>query len=67
MLDAAADLKAYNRAMLASDCSACLTIERRWGLDGYPPEVVTYALGRAVQGENAAHAAAMACGGGGLG
>lgn len=48
---AEADLKAYAHNLArfgGEDC--CLAIERAWGLDGYPPEIVSTVLAEVADG-----------------
>ena len=59
--EAKADKTTYFKAMMANHTGTCLCIERKYGLEGYPPEVVTAGLNAACQGENAADAAAHYC------
>jgi hypothetical protein len=35
------DLESYFSGMMNNDYMRCLSIEKRYGLDGYPPQVVT--------------------------
>ena len=42
----------YYLAMINNDGSMCWDIEERYGLDGYPPELVTVGLNAAVEGEH---------------
>ena len=58
--EAKADKTAYFKAMMANHTGTCLCIERKYGLEGYPPEVVTAGLNAACQGENAANDALRA-------
>lgn len=48
-----ADLDRYWRAMSRSGgWATCLAIEKRYELDGYPPEIVTAALTACAEGED---------------
>jgi len=50
---AEADVTRYCAAMVQPNgWQACLTIERQWGLDGYPPQVVTSILDRISRGQD---------------
>ncbi len=51
-MSAKADLKMYFEGMERNDVDLCLSIERRHGLDGYPPNIVTFALQAIVDGKN---------------
>jgi len=44
------DLERYNKALCQNDVRLCLIIERQYGLDGYPPNIVAQALGAKAQG-----------------
>lgn len=59
--EAKADKSAYFKAMMANHTGTCFQIEQKYGLDGYPPEVVSVGLAAACLGENAADAAARYC------
>lgn len=48
---ALSDLKKYNRMMVNGDASGCLAIEEEWGLDGFPPSIVTKVLREISEGE----------------
>lgn len=52
MEDSAAkkDLETYNQALCQNNVSLCLRIERQYGLDGYPPNIVGQALGAKANG-----------------
>lgn len=48
------DLAAYGRAMARFDGhSDCYRIEQKYGLDGYPPELVCVGLRAAAEGRDA--------------
>lgn len=50
---AQADLDRYWQAMSRSGgWTVCLAIEKRYGLDGYTPEIVTAALSAAAEGRD---------------
>ena len=51
-MSAADDKHAYFKAMMSGNCEACLRIERKYGLDGYSPEVVSIGLDAAVRGND---------------
>lgn len=51
-MSAADDKSAYFKAMIAGNCDACLRIERKYGLEGYSPEVVSVGLDAAVRGKD---------------
>ena len=42
--DANHDLRAYGRAMRSGSDAAAVAIEKRWGLYGYTPEIVSTVL-----------------------
>lgn len=46
------DLETYILAMRAGHIDACIQIEQRHGLFGYPPEVVTVGLSAIDSGED---------------
>ena len=46
------DIENYNRGLMKNNVALCLAIERRYGLDGYPPNRVCVALQAMVNGEN---------------
>lgn len=47
------DLDRYMQGMMMSGGhSLCLAIERRYGLDGYPPQIVTAALVAGADGKD---------------
>jgi len=46
----------YMRAMQRGDIDACVQIEQKHGLYGYPPELVSVGLAAADKGENAEEA-----------
>lgn len=48
---ALSDLKKYNKMMLSGNSAGCLEIEEEWGLDGFPPSIVTKALREISEGE----------------
>ena len=50
------DRPAYMAAMLSNNTRAALEIERRHGLDGYPPELVSVGLKAAAEGKDALQA-----------
>lgn len=50
------DAAAYMKAMIAGQVDACIRIEQRHGLFGYPPEIVSVGLAAADKGEDV-HAA----------
>ena len=52
MTKAEEDLKAYNELIASSDCDRAFRIEQRYGLDGYPPSIVSGALSAIVRGED---------------
>lgn len=45
------DLARYNRMMVGGNNDGCLAIEKEWGLDGFPPSVVTKVLSIVGEGE----------------
>jgi hypothetical protein len=47
---AVADYATYHRALLAGADEACIRIEERYGLFGYPPEIVSVGLKAAAEG-----------------
>ena len=47
---AVADVATYHRALLAGADGACLRIEEKYGLFGYPPEIVSVGLKAAAEG-----------------
>lgn len=49
---AIADFVAYGAAMKRDDLTACIDIERRWGLFCYPPDVVSVGLKAAAEGRD---------------
>lgn len=49
---AIADSVAYGAAMRRDDLNACIAIERRWGLFGYPPEMVSTVLSAVAAGQD---------------
>jgi hypothetical protein len=51
-LDAQEDLEEYWAAMKIGDIPAALEIERRYGLDGYPPSIVTVGMKALAEGRN---------------
>jgi len=46
------DIETYFNALLQNNTSLCLNIERRYGLDGYPPNIVIAALQAKEEGKN---------------
>ena len=46
-------IERYTKAMIAGNDVACLSIEREYGLDGYPPELVSVGLNAIDQGLDA--------------
>ncbi len=46
------DLDRYWDGMKSGDWETCLNIERKYGLDGYPPDVVTTALQAKADGKD---------------
>lgn len=46
------DYAAYVRHMIQGNDDACLHIERQYGLDGYPPQVVSVGLDAAINGKD---------------
>lgn len=62
MTGPAEDLKAYMQALMHGHHATGLGIERKYGLEGYPPEVVSHALNMAQQGQDPEKAAAIYCG-----
>ena len=46
------DIESYHKGLMKNDVALCLAIERRYGLDGYPPNMVSVALQAMVNGEN---------------
>lgn len=40
----AGDLKAYTKHLAAADTDACIKIEKKYGLFGLPPQIVTEQL-----------------------
>lgn len=63
MAAAKADLQAYahNLARFGGE-GCCLAIERAWGLEGYPPEIVSGVLADVASGWSVAGAIANATG-----
>lgn len=49
-MSAIEDKKAYGKAMMSGDAYRCLQIERKYELDGYPPELVSIGLDAAING-----------------
>lgn len=49
---AIADRAAYAQAMRRNDLHACTQIEQRYGLFGYPPEIVSVGLSAAAAGQD---------------
>jgi hypothetical protein len=45
-------LESYWEAMKEHDIDSALSIEREFGLDGYPPDIVTFALTAVAEGRN---------------
>lgn len=45
------DLARYNRMTVGGNTDGCLAIEKEWGLDGFPPSVVTSVLSNVGSGE----------------
>lgn len=59
------DLTRYCKAMTqVGGVDTCLAIERRYGLDGYPPSIVTQILSAGARGEDMVAAEDKAIGGG---
>jgi hypothetical protein len=52
MDEAAEDLDLYCKLLAANNVHACLQIEKRWGLDGFPPNVVSSVLSRVADGDS---------------
>ena len=50
--DAEEDLALYSKLMASGNVSACIQIEKRWGLYGYPPSFVSSVLARVADGES---------------
>ena len=44
------DIKTYFNAMSQNNVTLCLSIERKYGLEGYPPNIVTPALQAKAEG-----------------
>ena len=42
----------YRKLLIDGASHACLLIERQYGLDGYPPEIVMVGLNAAARGED---------------
>jgi hypothetical protein len=51
-LEAQEDLEDYCKALSENDIHECLYIERKYGLDGYPPNIVTVGLSAKANGKN---------------
>jgi hypothetical protein len=51
-MTAAQDRADYARHMIAGRDDLCLQIEQRYGLDGYPPEIVSVGLNAAAEGRD---------------
>lgn len=49
---AIADVAAYAQAMRRNDLHACTAIEQRYGLYGYPPEMVSTVLSSVARGQD---------------
>lgn len=49
---ALADREAYSKAMIRNDLHTCVEIEQRYGLYGYPPELVSVGLNAACEGKD---------------
>jgi hypothetical protein len=49
---AKADLDRYLKAFTQNAISICVAVEKRWGLYGYPPSVVTQILAAVANGED---------------
>tara|TARA_Y100000310_G_scaffold307319_1_gene349306 strand:+ start:790 stop:1122 length:333 start_codon:yes stop_codon:yes gene_type:complete len=52
------DSEQYAKAMMNGNCDLAFAIEKRHGLDGYPPEVVTIGLAAIAKGEDPGRAIA---------
>lgn len=50
--EAVADREAYSKAMIRNDLNTCVVIEQRYGLYGYPPELVSVGLNAACEGKD---------------
>lgn len=48
---ALSDLEKYNRMTVGGNTDGCLIIEEYWGLDGFPPSIVTEVLSIVGEGE----------------
>ena len=46
------DLDRYTRAMCAGQLSTCCAIEKKYGLYGYPPQIVSVGLRAADEGRS---------------
>jgi len=51
-MNAKSDLAMYQQAMMDGNGDLALRIEERYGLDGYPPSVVSAALLAAAEGKD---------------
>jgi len=56
--EAVADREAYSKAMIRNDLNTCVAIEQRYGLYGYPPELVSVGLNAACEGKDPERAVA---------
>jgi hypothetical protein len=56
--EAIADRDAYSKAMIRNDLNTCVDIEQRYGLYGYPPELVSVGLNAACEGKDSDQAIA---------
>ena len=46
------DIENYHGGLMKNNVTLCLAIERRYGLDGYPPNMVSVALQAMASGED---------------
>jgi hypothetical protein len=51
-LEAQEDLEDYLKALTENNIDEALYIERKYGLDGYPPNIVTVGLSAKANGKN---------------
>lgn len=56
------DLKKYGKMMQNGNSQGALLIEQRYGLDGYPPSIVSTALNALAEGKNMGKAIDQALG-----
>ena len=50
--EAVVDRDAYSKAMIRNDLNTCVAIEQRYGLYGYPLELVSVGLNAACEGKD---------------